>query len=183
MVENLNDRLKEMLSEKRYLHSLGVQETAVKLARKYGADDKKASIAGLVHDCAKGFDDEKLIQVYMLSGMEMNKVYEKQPQLLHGPVGAYIAKREFLIDDDEILHAISFHTTGCENMSMLDKIIYVADYIEPGRDFPGVEAIRKAVYENIDRGLMMAFDSTISYVLDRHQLLDLNTVMARNYLL
>lgn len=183
MIDNIHDKLKAMLSEKRYRHSLGVQKTAVELCRKYDVDAEKASIAGLVHDCAKKFDDEKLIRIYENLGMKMNIVYEKQPQLLHGPVGAYVAEKEFLITDREILHAIQYHTTGCENMSMLDKIIYIADYIEPGRDFPGVDDIRSAAYRDINEGLLLAFDSTIRYVLQRRQFIDLNTINARNYLL
>lgn len=183
MVDNLNEKLKTMLSEKRYHHSLGVQKTAVDLARKYNADDKKASIAGIVHDCAKGFSDEKLITIYKNCGMKMNAVYEKQPQLLHGPVGAFVARKEFLITDGEILHAIEYHTTGCEDMSMLDKIIYIADYIEPGRNFPGVDELRSAAFVDINRSLIMAFDSTIRYVLERQQLLDLETIRARNFIL
>lgn len=183
MIDDLNAKLKTMLSEKRYNHSLGVQSTAVDLAKKYNADEKKASVAGLVHDCAKGFSNEKLIEIYKNCGMEMDTVYEKQPQLLHGPVGAFIAQKEFLITDREVLHAIQCHTTGCEDMSMLDKIIYIADYIEPGRDFPGVDELRRAAFIDIDTCLLMAFDSTIRYVLERKQLIDIKTIKARNFLL
>jgi putative HD superfamily hydrolase of NAD metabolism len=183
MIGDANEKLRSMLSEKRYIHSLGVQKTAIDLAKKYNCDAQKASIAGLVHDCAKGFSDEKLMEASAKYDIQIGMVYEKQPGLLHGPVGAYVARDEFLIDDMEILHAIKYHTTGCENMSMLDKIIYIADYIEPGRDFPGVDSLREETYLNIDRGLLMAFDNTIRYVIDRGELIDTMTVRARNSLL
>lgn len=180
---SIYEKVKSMISDKRYEHSIGVQETAVKLAQKFGGDVYKASLAGLVHDCAKGLSDEELISMAKESGMEIGDVCMKQPGLLHGPVGAFVARREFLIYDEEVLHAIKFHTTGCKNMSMLDKIIYIADYIEPGRNFPGVDALRQETYKDIDRGLLLALDSTIKYVIELRQLIDIHTIDARNFLL
>jgi len=183
MISDMNSRLKSMISEHRYKHSLGVQETAVKLAEIYNADVDKASIAGLIHDCAKDFSDQELLKMAEQYGIEINDVCKNQPGLLHGPVGAYVARDEFMIEDEEILRSITYHTTGCENMSMLDKIIYIADYIEPGRDFPGVEVLRDVTYKNIDNGILMALDSTIKYVIERGQLIDILTIRARNYII
>jgi predicted HD superfamily hydrolase involved in NAD metabolism len=183
MMSEINMKLKSMLSEHRYEHSLGVQETAIKLANQFHADVDKACIAGLVHDCAKGFSNETLLKMAVEYGVDINEVYRFQPELLHGPVGAYVAQMEFNIDDEEILHAIRYHTTGCENMSLLDKIIYIADYIEPGRNFPGVDALRQETYNDIDRGVLMALDNTIKYVIERRQLIDVLTIKARNFIL
>jgi len=183
MIRDYDTKLKTMLDFKRYEHSLGVQKTAVEIAQRHGADIEKASIAGILHDCAKGFSDEKLLKSAELAGIEVNDVERRSPQLLHGPVGAYIAQVEFGVEDADILHAIRYHTTGCENMSLLDKIIYVADYIEPCRNFPGVDELRKTTFGNLDKGVIMALDNTLKYVIERGQLIHILTVKARNFML
>lgn len=176
-------KLMGMLDGSRYLHSLGVSETASRLAVKYGADPDKASLAGLVHDCAKSLSGGQLLKEAFDANIEVDYVDRAQPGLLHGPVGAVIARREFAIDDDEILDSIRYHTTGREDMTLLDKIIYIADYIEPGRNFPGVEELRTESAKDLDRGIMMAMDGTIEFVLERKMMLDLKTVRARNFML
>ncbi|HBM80059.1 MAG: bis(5'-nucleosyl)-tetraphosphatase (symmetrical) YqeK [Clostridiales bacterium] len=181
--EDIYLKLKSMISEERYNHSLGVQKTAVKLAKKYNADVAKASLAGLIHDCAKGFSTDELLKLAKEFKIGIKKIFVMQPELLHGPVGAYVARRDFGVNDEEILHSIEYHTTGCENMSMLDKIIYMADFIEPNRDFEGVEKLRTAAFEDIDKGVLLAIESTILYVINRGQLLDTLTVDARNFIL
>jgi predicted HD superfamily hydrolase involved in NAD metabolism len=183
MISDMDNKLRQILDKNRYLHSLGVMDTAVKLAKKYNEDTDKASIAGLIHDCAKGLDNEALLKIAGDCGIEISYVHQRQPELLHGPVGACIAEKEFSVRDKEILHAIKYHTTGCENMSMLDKIIYIADYIEPGRNFPGVNLLREETFTDINKGLLLALDNTIRYVIDRRQLIDDMTIRARNYLL
>lgn len=183
MMENMKEKLKNMLDEERYVHSLGVQETAVKLAAKYGADTGKASTAGLIHDCAKRLGNDELLKMAKYCDIDIGIVYQKQPELLHGPVGAYVAEKEFLIYDKEILHAIKYHTTGCENMSLMDKVIYIADYIEPSRNFPGVDDLREETYRDLDSGVLMALDNTIRYVIVKKQLIDILTIRARNYML
>lgn len=176
-------KLRAIIDENRYSHSLGVQKTAFELAVRYGADPYKASLAGLIHDCAKGYSDKELCDAAKRFGISLNEVYIKQPGLLHGPVGAYVARYDFKIDDDEMLHAIMHHTTGCKGMNLLDKIIYIADYIEPGRDFPGVKELRTVTYNNIDRGVLLALNNTIKYVIQRNQLIDCLTIEARNHML
>lgn len=183
MMDKIHSLLKPMISTKRYNHSIGVQNTAVKLAVLNNIDINKASMAGLIHDCAKGLPDQELIKAAVEGGIEIDEVSRRYPELLHGPVGAILTKKVFGIYDEEIQHAIRYHTTGCENMSMLDKIIYIADYIEPGRNFPRVEELRNAAYDDINRGVLMAMESTIKYIIERGQLLDTMTVKARNYLL
>ncbi|QEK12040.1 HD domain-containing protein [Crassaminicella thermophila] len=182
-IEKIKEVLQKRLTKKRYLHSLGVQQVAIKLAKVYNVCDKKASIAGLVHDCAKDFDDEMLLNYAMQFGILIDSVSNHQIQLLHGFVGAELAKREFGIKDAEILSAIRFHTTGKENMTTLEKIIYLADYIEPSRNFRGIENIRKVALSNLDKATLMAFDNTINYVILKGELLHPNTIFARNFLL
>lgn len=176
-------KLRNMLSEERYNHSLRVQSTSVKLAKAYNIDIEKASAAGLLHDCAKGYSDENLLKYAVEYGIEINEIYTANPQLLHGPVGSFLARHVFNIDDPDVIHSIYYHTTGCENMSMLDKIIYIADFIEPGRDFPGVDKLRKVAYDELDISILMAMDSTIRYVIERKQMIDTLTVRARNSML
>lgn len=182
-MDKIREKLKSMISNERYNHSIGVQQTAIKLAAVYGADETKASIAGLVHDCAKGFSDYELIDAADKYGIETNDVTRSQPGLLHGPVGSYVARGAFSIEDEEILHAIWYHTTGCKNMSLLDKIIYIADYIEPGRNFPGVDQLRKCAFHSINEAVLTALNNTIKYVINKNQLIDMLTVEARNYML
>lgn len=183
MMENLQHRVKLMLNEHRYRHSLGVMDTAVKLAKEYDVDLHKAAVAGLIHDCAKGFSGDALLKKAKEYGIEIDNVYKSQPDLLHGPVGACIAWEEFGIRDEDILHAVRYHTTGCEDMSILDKVIYIADYIEPGRNFPGVDALRNEAFRNMDKSILVALNNTIKYIVERGQLIDMNTIKARNYIL
>lgn len=183
MTDKLLVKLKTMLNRDRFQHSIGVQQTAIKLAEVYKADKNKASIAGLIHDCAKGKSGEELLRLAYRYGIRMKDLYKRQPDLLHGPVGSILAQKEFGIEDVEIIHAIKYHTTGCENMSLMDKIIYIADYIEPGRDFPGVEELRALAFKNLNEGILKALDNTIKHVIDKKQLLDDLTISARNNIL
>lgn len=182
-IEKIKNVLQKRLTKKRYLHSLGVQKTAIELAKVYNVSQKKASIAGLAHDCAKDFDDDMLLNYATQFDILIDGVSKHQIQLLHGFVGAELAKREFGIEDDEILNAIRFHTTGKENMTTIEKIIYLADYIEPNRNFKGIDKIRKVALSSLDKATLMAFDNTINYVILKGELLHPNTIFARNFLL
>ncbi|MEG6566132.1 bis(5'-nucleosyl)-tetraphosphatase (symmetrical) YqeK [Thermoanaerobacterium saccharolyticum] len=174
------DKLKKLLSDERFNHSLGVMETSEKLAVRYGADVEKAKIAGLLHDCAKNLREDELVALANKYGIQIDDVLEKSPSLLHGPVGGYMIEDYFGIQDDEIKRAIMLHTTGDKDMTLLDKIIFLADYIEPNRNFEGVENLRDAAYKNIEEAVIMALDETIKYVLEKGQLLYQKTVIARN---
>lgn len=182
-LEQIHAFLKKGLSESRYMHSLGVQETAVELAKRYHASVEKASIAGLVHDCAKGYNKDELLNYAAQFGIILDNVTRKQGELLHAVVGAELAKREFHIEDEEILNAIRFHTTGRANMTLLDKIIYLADYIEPNRKFQGVEALRQQALSNLDKATFMAANQTIAYIIFQNKLIHHDTISARNSLL
>lgn len=177
------DRLKRMLSEKRYQHSLSVCKTAVELSVRYGGDIEKAKIAGLVHDYAKELDKVILLKYVKQFDIMLDDVMKIQMELLHGIVGAEIVSAEFEIYDRDVLNAVRFHTTGRVNMSLLEKIIYLADYIEPTRNFKGVEDLRKVALSDIDKATLMAFDHTIQYVISQRKLLHPDTIHARNSIL
>ena len=175
--------LKSNLPEKRFKHILGVRDTAVKLAKLYGVSEEKAALAALIHDCAKNLEDNKLIQLIKSKSMKIDGISKRSPQLLHGLAGAILAKDNMGIEDEEILEAVTYHTTGKKRMSSLEKIIYLADYIEPNRNFPGVEDLRKTALRDLDEAVLMALEGTIKYVISKGELLHPDTIKARNYLL
>jgi predicted HD superfamily hydrolase involved in NAD metabolism len=182
-IQRIHYILRNSIGEKRYHHSVGVMETAKELSAVYGCDVKKAGIAGLLHDCGRIEDDGVLLKLAMDSDIILDDITKNNPKLIHGYLGAEIAKNEYGINDREILDAIRYHTTGKPRMSLLEKIIYIADYIEPGREFPGVEDVRKLAYINLDESLLAAMDNTIKYIIENGWLLHNNTVMARNELI
>jgi predicted HD superfamily hydrolase involved in NAD metabolism len=155
----------------------------VRLARRWGADIEKARIAGLVHDCGKSPSRNILLKRVLEFGIVMDEIEEAEPQLLHGHVSAELALREFGIDDQEVLASIRYHTTGRVSMSLLEKIIYLADYIEPGRDFPGVDELRELAGQDLDMAVLRAMDLTLIHVIQRGLLIHPRTVAARNWLM
>ncbi len=175
--------LREKLNNKRFEHSLGVQKTAEELARKYGVSVKKASIAGLLHDCAKNYSGEQLFRLALELNITIDDVTRYNPHLLHGQIGARVASDIFSVKDNDILNAIRYHTTGRKNMSSLEKIIYLSDFIEPNRCFPGVDKIRNQALFDLDKATLMALNHTISYVISKGTLLHHATIHARNFLL
>ena len=167
----------------RFRHSRDVSRTAVRLAERWGVDIEQARIAGILHDCARSLKGEALLSAVGEFGMKPGSIELAQPALLHAPLGALLAQKRFGVDDPEILQAICRHTTGAANMSALDKIIYLADYIEPGRNFPGVEKIREMAFANLDEALLEAYNRSILYVVAGGGLLHPDSVAGRNSLL
>ncbi len=157
-IDKMKKRLLESLGEERYNHTILTAEAAVKLARKYDCDLKKAEIAGLLHDCAKHLDTQT--QIDMLSGEQDISELEKVPKVLHGPCGAIVARNEYGIDDEEILNAIKYHVFGRPEMTVLEKIIFIADAIEESREFPGVKNLRKIARTDLDMAVLMSLDGT-----------------------
>lgn len=178
--KDIEEYLKKNLKTSRYKHSLGVRDSAVILAKKYKVDEGKARLAGLIHDCAKNLKDKEILNLVREQGLEISKVCFKSPQIMHGLAGAIVAKNVFKVTDEEVLNAITYHTTGREDMTALEKIVYLADFIEPSRDFLGIEALRTLAYKDLDRALFLAFDNTITFVIKKGELLHLDTVIARN---
>lgn len=160
--------VKEQITEKRYIHTLGVMQTAIELAEKYGADVKRSELAAIFHDYAKFRSKEEMEQIIIKQNMP-KQLLDYHSELWHAPVGAYLVQMEAGITDEEILQAIRFHTTGNKDMNLLDKIVFLADYIEPGRKFPGVDEVRKAANESLDQAVIMALKNTIKFLLDKNQ--------------
>lgn len=181
--EKIKEYLKENLRENRYNHTLGVVLTAKKLAVINNVDENKAEIAALAHDVAKNMTIYQLKDIIKKNNIELSYEEEQTPELWHSIVSPIIGKKVFNIEDEEILSAMRWHTTGKENMSNLDKIIYVADMIEPNRNFFGVDKIREEVFKDLDKGILMAMTHTIRYLLDKGFLVDINSIKARNYML
>ena len=182
-IEFMKNYLEENLVKGRYLHTLGVVETAKRLAKIYGVDIKKAEIAALAHDIAKNLSPQELLKVIGENNIDLSFDEKNTRELWHSIVGPIMAREHFEIEDDEILSAIRWHTTGKENMSKLDKIIYLADMIEPSRDFSGVEELRNVSKDDLDKAMLNALTHTIKYLLEKGCLIDINTMKARNYLL
>lgn len=164
-VRKLTKAMEETLSGKRFQHTLGVAYTAAAMAMKYDVDVKKALIAGLLHDCAKCMSDEKLLKLSEKENIEVTDVERRNPYLLHAKVGAMLASKEYDIDDEEILDAITYHTTGRPGMTDLDKIVFVADYVEPGRDkAPNLAKVRKLAFEDLDGAVRRILKDTLKYL-------------------
>ncbi len=156
----LRERAYAMLEPKRVAHVKGCEEEAVRLARRWGADVERAREAAILHDITKKEKLPEQLRLCQKYGIELDEVERCEGKLLHSKTGAGIAKYEFGCDD-EIYGAIFWHTTGKEDMSLLEKVIYMADYIEPNRDFDGVEKLRRLAYEDLDRALEMGFTMSI----------------------
>lgn len=183
-IKQIEKTLKDMLPERRLKHSLNVSKCAVKLSEIYKCDKEKAEIAGLVHDCAKYFTDEQIEDCIERFNIELDSLEVNNIALSHSVIGSYVAVDIFNIKNEEIINAIKYHTTGKENMSLLEKIIYMADLIEEGRNFPKVEELRELTYSGkLEEALILSFNNTIKFVIDNNQLIHPRTVKARNYIL
>ncbi|CAB1240110.1 bis(5'-nucleosyl)-tetraphosphatase (symmetrical) YqeK [Clostridium sp. MT-14] len=181
--EQIIEYLREKLKKSRFDHSLSVRDTAVKMAKIYNADVEKARMAGLVHDCAKYMSNEEILNIADQNNICIDEITRANPQLLHGSIAAIIAKNIMGIYDEEVLNAIKYHTTGKKNMNLLEKIIYISDYIEPLRDFPGVDKLREKALVDLNAAMLDAFNNTIEVVIARNQLLHIDTIEGRNYLI
>lgn len=148
------------LDHRRVPHVLGTEQEAARLARRYGADVGKARTAALLHDCTKRLSQAEQMALCDRYGISPDDVERREPQLLHARTGAALARDVFGVDE-EIYHAIRFHTTGRAGMTVLEKVVCLADYTEPNRDFPGVDELRRASCEDLDRGLLLGLERTI----------------------
>lgn len=161
----LIDRLKKALKDKRFQHVLRVEETAIELAAQYGVDIEKASIAGLCHDYAKQRPDEDFIAEIKKKGLNP-LLLDYGNAIWHGVVGAELIKDELGIWDEDILNAVRHHTTGAPVMTKLEQVIYMADYIEPGRDFTGVKKARVITAANLQAGVAYQTKHTLAYLIE-----------------
>lgn len=175
--------LHENLTDNRFKHSISVRDEAVRLAKHYGCNKEKAALAGLLHDCAKHLKNHEILQEINKRRVNIDEVSLKNPQLMHGLVASFIVSDLMGIKDSDIINAIKYHTTGKSDMSVLEKIIYMADYVEPLRNFPGVDKLREVVYQDLDKSMLLSFNQTINYVIERGQLLHIDTIQGRNFIL
>ena len=172
--------LKSKLTHSRFIHTLSVQELAIKLAKVYKIDKSKASLAGLLHDCTKWMSSEELTLAAEHYEIELDEIERQQIPILHSIIGAYWAEENFQVNDEEILRAIRLHTTGHECMSLLDQIIYVADYAEPTREYPGAKQIYELAFEDIDRATLETANRKILYLIKKEALIHPRTIKMRN---
>ncbi len=170
------------LKPKRMAHVLGTEQEAVRLAHRYGADAHDARVAALLHDCTKKLDIDEQLQLCERYGVELDEMQRWALKLQHALTGAEIARHVFGVND-AVYEAIRWHTTGKADMTTLEKVIYLADYIEPSRDFPGVEQLRETVYEDLDRGLLMGLEMTVEEMKERGNPVHEHTLQARDFLL
>ncbi len=164
-LKKIRKDMKKALDAKRYEHTLGVEYTAAALAMRYDVPIRSARIAGLLHDCAKCLSDEKRLSICEKHNIVINEVERRNPFLLHAKVGSFLAMEEYQIYDSDIINAILNHTTGRPEMSPLEKIIFIADYIEPDRkQAPNLNSIRKEAFLDLDKTLIMILEDTLTYL-------------------
>ncbi len=181
-LEKMEKKLRKVLDEARYEHTMGVMYTAACLAMRYGEDLERTMVAGLLHDCAKCVPNQEKISLCKKYGIRISEVEMKTPHLLHAKLGARFARDEYGVTDPGILSAITCHTTGKPGMTRLEKIIFLADYIEPGRSkAPDLPQVRKMAFSDLDRAVYMTMKGMLSYLRDKKACLDNQTVVAYNY--
>ena len=181
-IYDIDKQLKKVLKKRRYRHSIGVRYTAICLAMRYGEDLDKASYAGLLHDCAKYMSPAELYQFAKEHDLPVSEYEKDNPGLLHGKCGALLAEKEYGIKDHEILSAITYHTTGRPDMSPLEKIIFTADYIEPGRDeAPELDMLRKTAFTDLDKAVYLISRQTLNYLRETGCVVDPATENTYNY--
>jgi predicted HD superfamily hydrolase involved in NAD metabolism len=181
--ESLQRWVQARLSPPRYTHTLRVVKTARDIASVFGVGDQKAEVAALLHDCARDMSRQAQLRLAESFGIVISDMERYNPALLHASLGAELARRECGVHCESVLNAIRFHTTGRPGMSLLEKVIFVADYVEPGRDFPGVDRVRELSSVDLDKAVLLALDQTIAYVLERARLLHPITLETRNDLI
>ncbi len=163
-LKSIKKQLHYELSPKRFLHTRGVAEEALKLAELYDIEPERAYIAGILHDCAKDYSTEEALELCEKYNLELDEVLKSQPDLIHSFLGAEVARHEYGIEDEDILNAIRYHTTGRAEMSDLEKIIYLADFFEPSRKpFKGIEEMKALAYSNLNKAMEFALNNTIDY--------------------
>ncbi len=175
--------IEEHLGKRLYRHSVGVAETAAALAARYRVDRHRAYLAGLIHDYGKAYNREELCRKADLLGLRLDRITLAEKRLLHAPVGAALLQFELGLTDPAVIKAVAYHTTGREKMTLLEKVLYLADLVEPGRDFDGVEKLREIAFTGLEPALLAAVDQTIQSVIRRGMLLHPRSVQFRNSLL
>ena len=176
--------IEKNFSEKRKIHTEGVRQTAMKLAEKFGDGNpdlvEKAELAALYHDMYRGVPVDVLN--YYVKHLDLDeKRYKDNANLAHGKIAAIVIQRDFDEKDQDIINAVSYHTTGRPEMSLLEKIIYIADAVEPNRSYPGVQSLRQTLEYDLDKAVLQSLTNTINYVRSEKKFLDEDTVLAKEY--
>lgn len=179
----LEAALARQISGERLAHTYRVVDTARKLALRYAVSLEQAEVAALMHDYAKAMPDTLLLEEARRRNLILDEAEEANPYLLHGAVGAALLAEQGLVTDPAVLEAIRWHTTGRPGMSKLEQVVWLADAIEPGRNYPGVDALREAAERDLSEALLLGLDHTITYVVQRGFVLYVQTVHTRNWLL
>ncbi len=178
--EQLTAILKGKLSEKRFIHSLNVAKAAVKLAEIYGGDKENAYTAGLIHDCCKDTPAGEQLSYMLGNGMELTECEISTAKLYHAMCGSVYIKNEFGVENQDIINAVRYHTTGREGMSLLEKIVFIADFIGEERDYNGVEIMREKAVKSLDEAIIEGLSFTIKDLIDRGALVHPDTIHAYN---
>lgn len=173
--------LEQNLSAKRYHHTIGVMYTAAALAMRYNEDVEKAMLAGLLHDCARQLSFKDMLNLCNQQDLSLSLQEQKMPELLHAKAGAVLATVKYGVNDVRILEAIRCHTTGKPGMNMLDKIVFLSDYIEPGRQILGLDTIRTLVFTNLDQGLLSVLKNSLNYLEQTQSNIDPMTMQTYQY--
>lgn len=181
-IVTFRERLQEKLSPSSYEHTMGVAYTCIALAMRYGYDIQKAEVAGMLHDCAKHFTDAELIAKCKKHGVTLTQAELDAPAVIHAKYGAWLAKHKYGIEDPEILSAIACHTTGKPEMNLLDKILYIADYIEPRRDkAANLPQMRWLAFQDLDQTMFEILAGTLNYLNGKGASVDPMTLEAYRY--
>ena len=172
--------MKNRLTEKRYIHSLNVADSAKKLAKLYGYDEEVAYTAGLIHDCCKDTPAGLQLSYMLENGVELSEYELGVAKLYHSICGSVFVKKEFGIDNQDIINAVRYHTTGRKNMSLLEKIIFIADFISDERDYNGVEIMREKAVKSLDEAIVEGLSFTIKDLIDQGRIIHPDTLDAYN---
>ncbi|SDT33950.1 putative HD superfamily hydrolase of NAD metabolism [Paenibacillaceae bacterium GAS479] len=180
--QQLMASIRSGMPERRWQHVQGVIDTSIVLAERFGADPAKAELAAILHDLAKFWPVERMQEYVREDGVDL-AVLNYDKELWHAPAGAWAAVKDYGIDDPEVLAAVRYHTSGREGMTLLERVVCLADYMEPGREFPGVDRIRELADSDLNAALIAGFDSTIRFLLEKGKRIYPLTVAARNDLI
>ena len=175
-IEEMKRILKESLPLKRYKHSVAVYETALEFASVHGLDMEKVGISALLHDCGREVPGRESLAMAAKLGIEVDETEKNQPILLHAKLGVYYAQHKYGVTDKEILDGILYHTTGAPDMTPLAMAVYLADLLEPTRDFPGINKMRQLAKEDMEKAMMCAYGQTIRYLLEYDLLIHPNCI-------
>ena len=183
--DEIQARVRQRLTPKRYRHSLGVRDCALELAARYGCEEHRVTVASLLHDIARDLPDHELFRIIREEEPKrvFSEVERSRPVLLHGLAGSLIARREFHVQDAEVLRSIERHTTGAAGMSLLERIVFVADYIEPGRSMEGVREARALAGSDLEGAMLVILKSVFRYLLDKNRVIAADGVEAYNQII